>query len=179
MIENFTEVEITHKNMDNLIKPFSDFGKRWALLTSGTDTDQKSWNTMTVAWGNVGVLWNKLTAIIYVRPTRFTHKFTEENKTMTLSFFDESENFKKVLKFCGSHSGKDCNKAEKTGLKPFKFGENFISFEQAVSILACKKLYVDKIRSANFLETEIIDKDYPKRDFHTVYICEIVAAYKK
>lgn len=177
MNADFTKVEITNENMDQLIKPFSDFDKRWALLTSGTGLEYKDWNTMTVSWGSVGILWNKIVAIVYVRPTRFTHEFTEKQKTMTLSFFPDNEKTRKALQFCGSHSGRDYNKMAETGLKPFVLENKFIGFEQAGSILALEKLYSNKIIPEKFLDKTIIDKNYPRRDFHTVYICEIVFAF--
>lgn len=179
MLENFTEIKLTNETMDRLINPFSDFDERWALLTSGSGLKREEWNTMTVSWGSVGILWNKIVAIVYVRPNRHTYTFIEKNEGLSLSFFDNNAINRKILEFCGTKSGRDYDKAVETGLKPFRFGNNFISFEQASLILACKKLYIGKLRPEQFIDKTIIEKNYPRKDFHSVYICEIVSALSK
>lgn len=140
-MNNFKTLEITNANLDKLLNPFSDFDERWALLASGTGLTRKDWNAMTVSWGSSGILWNKRVVIIYVRPPRFTHKFTEANEFLSLSFFPDNEASKKILQFCGTKSGRDFDKAVETGLKPILLSENTIGFEQAETTLVCKKLY--------------------------------------
>ena len=39
-------------------------------------------------------------------------------------------------------------------------------------VLFCRKIYEDEIKKANFLDPTLL-KNYPKDDFHTVYICRI------
>ncbi len=92
---------------------FKQIDKQWMLITAG---NLQSFNTMTASWGNLGILWNKPTATIFVRPTRHTYQFVEENLHFTLSFFDDK--YRKILNFCGSHSGRNTNKVDATGLKP-------------------------------------------------------------
>ncbi|MEL3908107.1 MAG: hypothetical protein P1P64_03735 [Treponemataceae bacterium] len=178
-MKNFKKLEITNASLDKLIKPFSDFDERWALLASGNGLARKDWNAMTVSWGSSGILWNKQIAIVYVRPFRFTHEFTEKNAVLSLSFFPDNEASKKILQFCGTKSGRDFDKARETGLKPLLLPENTIAFEQAETTLVCKKLYRGNIKPENFLDSSIAEKNYPNRDFHTVYICEIISAYVK
>ena len=43
--------------------PFTKFSKDWALVTAG---DKTKYNTMTVSWGGVGVLWGKNVAFIFI-----------------------------------------------------------------------------------------------------------------
>lgn len=176
-METFKKIESTNANLDALVKPFSDFDERWALLTSGSGTERENWNTMTVSWGSFGILWNKRIAICYVRPPRHTHIFTKKNELMSLSFFEQNETSKAMLSFCGSKSGRDYDKAAETGLVPLMLDTGCIGFEQAQTILACKKLYTGQIQPDNFNAVSLIAQNYPRRDFHTVYICEIIAAY--
>ena len=61
-------------------------GNKWMLITAGKG---ESVNTMTASWGGVGELWNKNVAFTFIRPTRYTYEFVENNELCTLSFFDE------------------------------------------------------------------------------------------
>ena len=46
---------------------FELIGKDWALVTAG---DKEKFNTMTVSWGGVGIMWNKPVAFTFIRPQR-------------------------------------------------------------------------------------------------------------
>lgn len=153
--------------------PFRLIGDDWMLVTSGT---QESYNTMTASWGGVGILWNKPVATVYIRPQRYTYAFIEKNELLTLSFFTEKH--RKALAFCGAKSGRDCDKAKECGLTPFAV-DGSTAFEQARLVLVCKKLYFDDIKPAHFLDAAIDGANYPGKDYHRMYICEILAAYQK
>ena len=68
--------------------------KEWFLLTSG-DYTKGHYNTMTVAWGYFGVMWNKPVAVVVVRPTRYTFDFINQYDSFTLSAF--GKNYKMEL----------------------------------------------------------------------------------
>ena len=82
--------------------PFTKIGKEWALITGG---DRENYNTMTVSWGQLGVLWNKDVFTCYIRPNRYTYNYLENSESFTVSFF--SEEYRKALAFCGAHSGRE------------------------------------------------------------------------
>ena len=152
---------------------FEAIGKQWFLLTAGTE--QAGWNTMTCSWGAVGVLWNKPSVTCYVRHSRHTFGFMEQQDTFTVSFFGEAQ--RKALAFCGSHSGRDCDKAAEAGLHPVAV-EGGMSFEEAELVLVCKK------RFAADMDIKDIPADaaaafYADHDAHRMYIGEIIACYKK
>jgi flavin reductase (DIM6/NTAB) family NADH-FMN oxidoreductase RutF len=151
---------------------FSRIGHDWMLITAGT---LSGFNTMTASWGSLGILWNKPVAICFIRPHRYTYQFTEKHNYFTLSFLDEK--YRDILNFCGSHSGKDTNKVARTGLIPVELGAESISFEQARLVFECRKLYSDFIKPENFLEGDIIARNYPIKDFHRFYIGEIINCY--
>lgn len=151
--------------------PFKMIGKDWMLITAGK-TD--NYNTMTASWGGVGVLWNKNVATIYIRPQRYTKEFIDSNELFTLSVFNEE--YRSALNFCGTKSGRDFDKAKETGLTPIDF-EGTTAFNEAKFVLVCKKLYSDKIRPENFMD-EKIDDNYKLKDYHTMYIAEIVGVYE-
>jgi len=68
--------EINYKEMK--FNPFNLIGGEWMLVTAGNE--QSGCNTMTASWGHLGCLWghNDPTAVIYLRPSRYTKKFVDE-----------------------------------------------------------------------------------------------------
>jgi len=145
--------------------PFDMIGRRWFLITAGSMSD---YNTMTGGWGALGYLWGKNVAFAYVRPVRHTFRFTEENPLFTLSFFPESE--KAALQYCGSHSGRDVDKASQTGLEPFEPEPGTVSFTQSNLVLVCRKLYAHFLTPGDFIDQSVNRECYPQPDHHRVYI---------
>lgn len=163
--------EINCKDINkNPIKAFDD---DWALLTAG---NEGGWNTMTVSWGGIGKLWYKDVVFVFVRPQRYTISFMQEHDFFTLSFFDGQ--YKKELGLCGAKSGRDIDKSKETGLLPY-FVDNTTIIEQAEYALVCKKLYIQKIDPTLFLDTLIDKKVYPEKDYHTVFVGEIIKTLKR
>lgn len=90
--------------------PFDMIGKQWYLLTAGGLSD---YNTMTASWGFMGEMWGKPSFLCGVRTNRHTLPFMEQNDCFSVSFFEESQ--RAALQFCGTHSGRDYDKAKETG----------------------------------------------------------------
>jgi len=155
--------------MDN---PFNLIGKDWMLITAGSP---RSFNTMTASWGGLGVLWERRTAFCFIRPTRYTYEFIERSDIFTLSFFEEY--YRKALSYCGSHSGRDTDKIKGAGLTPVKEG-GFVYFDEARLVLVCRKLYFQDISPERFLDKKINDM-YPQKDYHRMYVGEIVKCLRK
>lgn len=159
--------EIIQENFIKLI------GKDWMLITAGST---KSFNTMTAAWGGIGFLWKKPVVFCFIRPTRYTYGFTEKNEYFTLSFFQEEH--RDILNYCGTKSGRDVDKVKETGLLPRETSSGNIYFEQARLVLECKKIYAEDITPAKFID-KAIDKNYPLKDYHRMYIGEIIQCFKQ
>ncbi len=151
---------------------FELISDNWALLSAG---DESGYNTMTVSWGALGELWGKDAAFAFVRPQRYTHEFLERSACFTLSFFDKAQ--QDILRFCGAKSGRDVDKAQQTGLVPV-FQDGSVFFEQAREVLVCRKIAVQQLDPAGFLD-ESIAGNYPGADYHSVFIGEITKAYLK
>ncbi len=149
------------------LNAFSRIGREWMLITAGTAQD---WNTMTASWGGLGVLWNKNVAFCFVRPTRHTWSFMERESRFTLSFF--AEEYRGALEFCGARSGRDTDKASGAGLDPIVFDDGALSFAQAKEVLVCRKLYSQDFDPTLFKDPGI-EANYPKKDYHRMYIGEI------
>ena len=165
----FKEIDI--KTFD--LEIFNKLNKEWALLSAG---NKDAFNTMTISWGEMGTLWNKPVMTCFVRPQRYTKEFIDSNNKMTLSFFNG--NHMKDLTILGRESGRDGDKIAKTDLTS-TFIEGLPTFEEADIVVVGKKLYEDTIKPECFLDETLVDKDYPNKDFHTMYICEVEKIYMK
>jgi flavin reductase (DIM6/NTAB) family NADH-FMN oxidoreductase RutF len=155
-----------------LINPTHLWLEQWLLITSGS-FEEKKYNTMTVAWGSNGIMWNKPFVQVVVRPTRHTYGFMEKYDSFTLCAFPEE--YKSALKFMGTKSGRDTDKYAETGLTPIQSDVvKSPSFEEAELIIECKKIYFDDFEPDNFIDSSI-QKNYPINDFHRIYFGEIVA----
>ncbi len=152
------------------INPFTSVGSDWMLVTAA---DGRGWNTMTAGWGGLGYLWRRNVCFAFVRPQRHTFGFMERAAGFTLSFFGPGH--RAALEFCGSHSGRDVDKAAATGLEPFEPGPGLVSFSQASLVLAARKIYAGDIDPALFADASI-EELYPARDYHRMYIGEITRA---
>ena len=156
------EVNKIQENVFDLI------GEQWMLITAG---NEDKFNTMTASWGGLGFLWNAPVAYIFIRPQRFTYQFVEASDYFTLCFFEPEH--KKILSYCGSHSGKDEDKIKACGLIPAVTSKGNIYFEQAKLVLECRKLYHGDIDPSNFAD-ENIQRNYPLRDYHRMYIGKVI-----
>lgn len=148
--------------------PFQLIGKDWMLITSEKDN---AVNTMTASWGGLGVMWNKNVAYIAIRPQRYTKEFVDHSDTFSLTFFNES--FKKQLSYLGCVSGRDEDKILRSNLTIIH-ADNTPYFEEANCALICKKLYAQDFNPECFIAKEIDKETYPEKDYHTLYIAEVI-----
>lgn len=152
--------------------PFEMIGDEWMLITAKKEDKV---NTMTASWGGVGIMWGKTVATAYIRPQRYTKEFVDASDVFTLTFFDGEE--KKAMGYLGKVSGRDVpNKIEEAGLHVTEVS-GYPTFEEAAMVLVCKKLYVQDMKEEYFLGTEEIERWYPAKDYHTMYMAEIIEAY--
>ncbi len=149
--------------------PFQAIGRDAMLITAGPLT---AFNTMTASWGALGHIWGKDVAFCVIRPQRYTFGFMERASHFTLSFFDATH--KKVLDYCGNHSGRDVDKIAATGLTPIAGATGAVYFAEARLVLECRKLYAQDLMEASFVDPAIPAQVYGKGDFHRMYVGEIM-----
>lgn len=146
---------------------FELIGKKWMLVTAG---NEEKVNTMTASWGGLGVMWGKNVAFIVIRPTRYTKEFIDREETLSLSFYGDE--YKKMLSYLGTVSGRDEDKISKSELT-VDYMDGTPYFQEASLVLKTKKLYAQPFDEKCILDSEIDGKWYPLKDYHTMYICEI------
>ena len=146
---------------------FTQFDKKWALVTAG---NEDSFNTMTISWGGMGTIWNKPVATVYVRTSRYTHEFIDNNDYFTISFFPEE--YKKILGVLGSKSGREMDKMHASGLTPVQV-ENGITFKEAETTFVCRKLCKQPIELQNMPE-DVVNSFYKADTRHDMYIGEVI-----
>jgi flavin reductase (DIM6/NTAB) family NADH-FMN oxidoreductase RutF len=165
---NRTEIPVRDLNA-NICKLVGD----GLLLTCG-DFDAKSYNTMTIGWGSMGVIWGKPFFQALVRPTRYTYEFMERHDSFTVTAF--SPKHKDALALLGSKSGRDLDKIKAAGLTPVKSARvKSPGFEEAELVIECRKIYFSDLQPKNFL-ADYIAGMY-KNDYHRQYFGEILAVY--
>ena len=162
-------------SIDSLeFNPFHKISKEWMLVTAG---DEKKSHTMTASWGGLGIMWGKNIATVYIRPQRYTKEFVDANDLFTVSFLPDDQ--RKALNVCGSISGREVeDKWEMAGLHPF-YVDGATAVREADLVLVCKKQYHQEMKPEFFDVPENDTKWYPDKDYHVMYMAEIVKVLKR
>ncbi len=164
--------EIPHERFSTGV--FDLFSRKWMLLTAG-DFKSGDFNPMTISGGFLGFIWNKPMAMVVVREQRHTLKFLERYPDFTLCAFPET--FKEKLTFCGSKSGKDCDKVKEAGLIPVAASKVAApAFEGAELVFECRKVYSGgMLDPKGFQFPDVVKGFYPENDYHLVFWGEVLA----
>ena len=145
------------------------------ILCSGDTTEN---NAMTIGWGSIGnYLGHDRPAVtVYVAPARYTYDFMERHARFTIMKFDKPD----IAKYLGSHSGRDGDKAAALGLHVAYTPHGTPYYTEATMVIECE------IMTAWHQRPEDFRNSTPKKwyaDFsagvHTVYIGEVIGAWKK
>lgn len=168
------EISVSELQMN----PMTMIAKEWMLVTAGNQ--DRGYNTMTASWGHLGSIWGHggglPTAVVYLRPQRYTKEFVDREELFTITVFPEE--YKKALGYLGSHSGRDGDKVAVAGLTPV-FEGDYTYFAEAKLTLVCRKLYRGTIQPEGFFDQRMVEEYYPDKDFHDLYIGEIIKVLVK
>lgn len=165
--------EIHHaENAEQTLRTMREHG----LLLTSVDTDGRP-NTMTIGWGNIGVIWAQPIFIAYVRPSRFTFGNIEATGEFVVSV--PTDDMHEVCMYCGSKSGRDVD----------KFAEQNLTAVEAQTvgvplIAECVRHYECKVVHRNDVIDAAIDPvlradHYPNGNFHRVYYGKILRAAER
>ena len=148
------------------------------LLTTAADGEVDS---MTIGWGQIGVLWAKPVFTVFVRESRYTKKLLEKNGEFTINVPLETVD-KNILTVCGTKSRRDMDKVKELGLT-LEEGQTVSvpAIRELPLTLECKVIY-QQAQEPLGIEQESYEKFYAKGtrnegDHHTAYYGQITAAY--
>ena len=154
----------------NIIKMIS---QDWMLITAG---NAEKANMMTASWGGAGVLYNKPVAICFINPARYTYSIMEKSETFTLTFYPGE--YKDVLQYCGTKSGRDEDKIKGSGLTPVYTENGAVAFSQACIIIECRKMLSQSLM-LDSIENEEERNKRAMQPMHKMYIGEILNVWVK
>ena len=147
---------------------FRQFGDSWGILCSGSMEDH---NAMTIAWGGFGTLWNKPVVTVYVKPSRYTWQYMENNEYFTVSFYPEE--YRDALIQMGTTSGRTTDKDAVSGLTPVPVGES-VGYREARTTILCRKIYWDDL-DTDRMPREVVKEVYSDIDrTQRMYIGEVI-----
>ena len=157
---------------------FEDNGFQWfrdaELLCAG---DKEKSNAMTIGWAGIGTLWGRTALTVYVAEKRYTKEFMDKAEYFTVMVFDVEHS--KVLRYMGTKSGRDEDKAAALGLHTAYTANGTPYYTEAEMVIECKIMY-----AAPF-EPQYFKSDVPERMYahfpagiHSMYIGEVVNAWK-
>lgn len=133
-------------------------------------------NTMTIGWGNIGLMWGLPVFTALVRPSRYSHELIEAAREFTVSVPVEKD-LSDELMVCGRKSGRTTDKFAECDLRAMRsntlstyiVGECRLHFDCRV-IMACET-------DVEALPELLRNTYYNKAEGHTLYYAEIVSAY--
>ena len=144
-------------------------------------------NTMTIAWGMLGIEWDRPVFIALVRQSRYTHEILDKNQEFTISIpFGEIK--KEITNFCGRHTGRNTDKLEELGLTLEEAMETGVpGIKELPLTLECRVKYSQN-QDLSRIPEDIRKRAYPENvkagtsfgsdaTAHTAYYGEIVRAY--
>ncbi len=169
----FHEFTVTE---DFLLNPFNYFSQPGGMLVCAGNRDKS--NAMTIGWGALGNLWGHgtNTVTVYVAEKRFTREFMENNDYFTIMTFKDRD----VLRYMGTRSGRDGDKAAALGLHVAYTENGTPYYEEAECVIECKTMYSQEFAPEHFRD------DVPRNfydgfaaGYHSFYIGKVVKAMKK
>lgn len=155
--------------------------RRGILLNTNGD----KFNSMSIGWGALGILWNTPVFTVYVRESRFTKSQLDRTGEFTLSIpLDERDPV--IDRVCGTLSGRDVDKVSeaKLFLEP-PCANSVPGVAQYPLTIECRVIYREQ-QKLDLIPPAMRGKFYPEgtpgcsteqADPHTMYIGEILDSY--
>lgn len=143
-------------------------------------------NTMTIAWGMLGVDWNLPIFITFVRTSRLSYEFLNLNPQFTINVPVNSVD-RRILGIAGTKSGRELDKVNALGLhleEPEKISVPGI--RELPLTLECEVIY-KQAQDPQAIPQKLRDAYHPasgtdlskalNRTYHTAFYGAIVSAY--
>ncbi len=140
------------------------------LLLSSLDDGGRA-NAMTIGWASFGVMWGRPTAVVLVRPSRYTFGCIEATGDFAVSVpYPEMAD---AVKFCGTKSGRNVDKFAECGFTALN-----VDGVRSPGIAECGLVFFCRVLHRNDVLPPELDRDvqttcYPSGDYHRFYHGEI------
>ena len=172
--DDFEEFNVVDDFDEN---PFDWFKGQGLLLAVGTPEHN---NAMTIGWGSLGNVWGKIgasTVTVYVAEARYTFEFMEKYNYFTVMAFEKKDY--EILRYMGSHSGRDGNKAEHLGLHTLYTENGTPYYAEASIVLECQTIYRAPFEKEGMCQAAQEFYDNFNAGIHHIYIGNVVKALKR
>lgn len=152
------------------VESIEQLGNGGLLLVSGTKG-----NPMTIGWGLIGQIWGRPIFQVLVRPSRHSFSLLEELGEFTVCVPADGQ--KDALSLCGTRSGRDLDKVAACGLSLEPSSDVSVPYiAECRAHYECRVIHTNDLVNAT-LDPQIVERSYPKGDFHRVYFGEILGLY--
>ena len=148
--------------------------KKGAFLTT---KNHDKVNTMTISWGTMGIEWGTDVFVTMVRDSRYTKKAIDETGVFTITI-PMDETMKEALTYCGTKSGRDCDKIKDCNLSLIDGKTVDVPVIKCRAIaIECEVLYAQRM-AEECITPEFKEKFYNSGDIHTLYHGKILSVYE-
>lgn len=162
--------------MELTMKPVANFAQDWMALAMGTS---RRFNSMTISWGTIGMLWNKPVVIVFVSSDRASKQMMDENDWFTVTGFPQTKACKDALVYIGSTSLRDDpDKTANAGLTVEFTEQGNPIFAEGRLAIECRKMYAAPFEMSR-MPQDIREHLYAELGVHTMYIGEITGVWEK
>ena len=133
-------------------------------------------NTMTIGWGGIIFFCGKPYYLVPVRPSRYTFPLLQASRAFTVSI--PLHDMQAETRFAGTQSGRDVDKFSGHGITamPAQQVEAPIVAECALH-LECR-VHMTPVVTAADCDAQALSIAYPKGNLHTLFMGEILIAYR-
>ncbi|MDR2917208.1 MAG: flavin reductase [Tannerella sp.] len=166
--ELFKSIEA--KNMPGDV--FTLVGSDYTVITAGNPS---LYNSMVAGWGGMGILFNKPATWCMLRANRYTLEVMRNEKTYTMSYFDDT--YKDDIMLFGTKSGRDSDKMKESKLSSVQTPSGNMTYKEAKLIIECKLTEVTTVSPNDFYSEEgrqfVVDAYEEVKDYHKIVFGEI------
>jgi flavin reductase (DIM6/NTAB) family NADH-FMN oxidoreductase RutF len=161
------EVAYTHQ-LGNTLSRLRDEG----LLLASTRSDGRS-NAMTIGWATPGVIWGLPVMVVLVRPSRYTYSFIEDSGVFTVNV--PTAEMSDFVDLCGTRSGRDVDKLAQVSTS---MGQKVpcVTIDGCSLVYECRVVHWNDVVPGN-LDPNIVERSYPRGDFHRLYYGQILGTF--
>jgi len=144
------------------------------LLTCGTEG-----NPITIGWGSVGIIWGKPIFTVLVRPSRYSFGLLRRLGDFCVNVPAENDAaMKSAVAWCGSHSGRDGDKASDCGItKEAGIVIDVPHIRECPVHFECRSVHANHVLDAE-IDDGIRNRFYPKGDLHQIWWGEILGCWR-